>query len=419
MMRLLLPASLLTALLAAPAAADNWPQWRGIRNDGHSAEKGLPTEWSTEKNVVWKFDMPGRGASTPCIWGDKIFLTSLDGPDVVLMCIGTDGKEKWKRKIGTGKSGYRGEEGDDASASCSTDGKHVWFYMSNGVLGCYDFDGGKVWEQDLQKYGKYSIQFGCHWTPVLYKGRLYQQIMHRNTEIAVALDAATGKEIWKVETKGVGRKGTESPDTYASPFMWEGEGGPLLITHGNDTCSARRLEDGSEVWRVEELNPTKNGAWRFVSSPLATKDLIVVPSCKSGPTVGIKPAGAKGAITPDNPAEAWRLNFTPDVVSPILVDDIVYLLKDGPLYAIDAKTGQQIYQKNLNAKQIYRGHMVAADGKIYIVGRAGIGLVVQAGKEFKVLAVNELKDTVYASPAIADGKLYIRTWKHLYCIGTK
>jgi outer membrane protein assembly factor BamB len=419
MIRRLLPASLLVALAAAPAAADNWPQWRGIRNDGHSAEKNLPTEWSTEKNVLWKVPMPGRGASTPCVWGDKIFLTSLDGSDVVLMCIGTDGKEKWKRKIGAGRSGYRGEEGDDASASCSTDGKHVWFYMSTGVLGCCDFDGKPVWEQDLQKYGKYNIQFGCHWTPVLFAGKLYLQIMHRNVEIAVALDAATGKELWKVETKGVGRKGTESPDTYASAFMWEGEGGPLLITHGNDTCSAHKLDDGSEVWRVDELNPTKNGAWRFVSSPLVTKDLIVVPSCKSGPTVGINPVGAKGSINPDNTAEAWRLKFTPDVVSPLLVDDIVYLLKDGPLHAIDAKTGKEIYQKQLGAKQIYRGHMVAADGKIYIVGREGIGLVVQAGKQFKILSSNELKETTYASPAIADGKLYIRTWKHLWCIGSK
>jgi outer membrane protein assembly factor BamB len=421
MIRRLLPASLLLAFAAAPVSADNWPQWRGIKNDGHSAEKNLPTTWGPDTNVVWKLPMPGRGASTPCIWGDKIFLTSMEGDDVVLMCVGTDGKEKWKRKMGAGKAGYRGAEGDDASASCSTDGKHVWAYVSNGTLACYDFDGKPVWEQDLQKYGKYDIQFGCHWTPVLYHGKLYLQIMHRKTEIAVALDAATGKEIWKVETKGVGRKGTESPDTYASAFMWEGEGGPLLITHGNDTCSARKLDDGSEVWRVDDLNPPgpQNRAWRFVASPLVTPNLIVVPSCKNGPTVGVNPVGAKGSITPDNPAELWRLNFTPDVVSPLLVGEVVYLLKDDALYAVDAKTGKEIYKKSLGAKQIYRGHMLAADGKIYIVGREGTGVVVQAGKDFKILATNELKETTYASPAVADGKLYIRTWKNLYCIGPK
>ena len=416
---------LLTLAFAAPAPApaspaQNWPQWRGVHNDGHSPAKGLPVEWGPDKNIVWKFDMPGRGASTPCIWGGNIFLTSIDGPDVVLMCVGTDGKEKWKRKLASGaKAGYRGAEGDDASASCSTDGQHVWAYAGTGILGCFDFDGKPVWELDLQKYGKYSIQFGCHWTPVLYKGRLYTQVMHRNVELVIALDALTGKEIWKVEGKGMGRKGTESPDVYASAFMWEGEGGPLLITHGNDTCAAHKLDDGAEVWRVEELNPTKNGTWRFVSSPLVSPKLIVVPSCKGGPTVGINPVGAKGSIDPKNSAELWRLNFTPDVVSPLLIDDIVYLLKDGPLYAIDAKTGKQIYEKQLGAKQIYRGHMVAADGKIFIVGREGIALVVQAGKEFKILGTSDLKDLTYASPAIAGDRLYIRTWKHLYCIGAK
>lgn len=423
MIRRLLLAAVLILTALAPASADNWPQWRGIKNDGHSAEKNLPTEWGPDKNVVWKLEMPGRGSSTPCIWGDSIFITSMDGEDVALMCVGTDGKEKWRREMGAGKAGYRGTEGDSASASCSTDGKHVWAYVSNGTLGCYDFAGNPVWEKDLQTYGKYDIQFGCHWTPVLYKGRLYLQIMHRKAELVVALDAATGNEIWKVEAKGVGAKGTESPDTYASAFMWEGEGGPLLITHGNDTCAAHRIDDGAEVWRVEQLNPPgpQHRAWRFVASPLVTKDLIVVPTCKSGPTVGVKPVGAKGSIEPETKSEAWRLKFTPDVVSPLLVDGILYLLQSdqGQLHAYDAQTGKQIYQKALGVKQIYRGHMVAADGKIYIVGREGTGIVVQAGKEFKILATNDLKDVTYSSPAIADGKLYIRTWKHLYCIGNK
>ncbi|HEY3788694.1 MAG TPA: PQQ-binding-like beta-propeller repeat protein, partial [Urbifossiella sp.] len=177
-----------------------------------------------------------------------------------------------------------------------------------------------------------------------------------------------------------------------------------------------------EVWRVEGLNPPEgrsHKAWRFVASPLVTPKLIAIPTCKDGPVVGINPVGAKGAIDPSNPAELWRLNFTPDVVSPLLIGDILYLLKDGPLFAVDAKTGQKIYEKQLGARQIYRGHMVAADGKIYIVGREGIGLVVQAGKTFKILATNDLKETTYASPAISNGRIYIRTWKHLYCIGTK
>jgi outer membrane protein assembly factor BamB len=200
--------------------------------------------------------------------------------------------------------------------------------------------------------------------------------------------------------------------------MWEGEGGPLLITHGNDYCTAHRLDDGKEVWRVAGLNPTNNNNWRFVSSPLVTPNLIVVPSCKNGPLVGINPVGAQGTINPDNKAEIWRYKSTPDVVSPLLVDGIVYLMDNGPLTAIDAKTGTQIYRKDL-PKGIYRGNMVAAEGKIYVISREGMGSVVQAGKEFKILATNDLKQKVYASPVIVDGRLYVRSWESLYCFGKK
>jgi outer membrane protein assembly factor BamB len=172
------------------------------------------------------------------------------------------------------------------------------------------------------------------------------------------------------------------------------------------------------VWRVAGLNPGGSGQWRFVSSPLVTSDLIVVPSCKNGPTVGLNPVGAKGSIDPENKAELWRVNFTPDVVSPLRVDDVVYLMGDGPLTAVEAKTGKQIYREQL-AKQIHRAHMVAADGNIYIVGREGTTEVVQAGKTFKLLASNTLPDKLYSSPAIANGRIYLRGWNYLWAIGSK
>jgi hypothetical protein len=418
-------AALLTAAFAAPAAADNWPQWRGPKNDGHSAEKGIPTEWGPDKNVAWKLKMPGIGASTPCVWGDKIFVTSVDGEDVVLLCVGTDGKEKWKQKLSnTGAKRYRNPSGadvSDANPSCSTDGKHVWASASNGALACFTVDGKPVWNTDLQKYGKYNIQFGCHWTPVLYKGKLYLQVMHRGAQIVVALDAATGKEEWKVDRPGYSKG--ESPDVYASAFVWEGEGGPLLVAHGNDYTTGHKLTDGSEVWRVQGLNPTNNGAWRFVSCPLCTPDLIVVPSCKNGPTVGLNPVGAKGDITPENKAELWRVAATntfrtPDVVSPIRIDDVVYVSGDGPFWAVESKTGKQLYRADLT-KFVHRAHLVAADGKIYVTAANGTTDVVQAGKEFKKVATNTLPDTIFAGPAIADGRIYLRGYGFLWAIGSK
>ncbi|MBM3980667.1 MAG: PQQ-like beta-propeller repeat protein [Planctomycetes bacterium] len=414
MPRLLIIAVLVT--FAAPARADNWPQWRGPRNDGHSAEKGLPTEWSAEKNVAWKLKLPGRGSSTPAVWGNDIFITSLDGDDTLLMCVGTDGKEKWKASLGAAGKAGRGDEGNAASASCSTDGKHVWTFAGNGNLVCYTVTGKEVWTKNLQDYGKFGIQFGCHWTPVLYKDALYLQVMHRNAQIVVAFEAATGKELWKQNRPGYGKG--ESPDTYSSPFIWVGQGGPLLVAHGNDYCTGHKLDTGEEVWRVQGLNPTTNGAWRFVSSPLVLPDLIVVPSCKSGPTVAFNPVGAKGNIDPDNKAELWRFKSTPDVVSPIRVGDIVYLSADGPFTAVNAKTGEQLYRQNLSGGK-HRANMIAADGKIYVTSTTGAIDVVQAGNTFKKLATNTLPDTLYATPAPSGGRLYVRGWNYLWAIGTK
>ncbi|WP_439622596.1 outer membrane protein assembly factor BamB family protein [Gemmata sp.] len=425
MTRLFLTAGVLAAAVALPASADNWPQWRGPKNDGHSAEKGLPTEWGAEKNVVWKLKMPGAGESTPAVWGDRMFFTSVAGDDVVLLCVGTDGKEKWRDKMSaTGGNRSGPDKATDAGPSCSTDGKHVWSFVGGkdaGRLTCHNFDGKLVWEKNLQDYGKFSIQFGCHWTPVLYQGKLYLQVMHRNAQVLVALDAATGKELWKVNRPGYSKG--ESPDVYSSAFVWEGEGGPLLVSHGNDFCTGHKLETGEEVWRVQGLNPKGNGAWRFISNPMLSPDLIVVPSCKDGPTVAFNPVGAKGDITPENKAELWRLpattNFrTPDVITPVRVGDIVYISNDGPFTALDAKTGQQLYREKLTTA-IHRSNLLAAGGNIYVTAINGATDVVAAGKEFKKVATNTLPDKIYASPAVADGRIYIRGYEYLWAIGAK
>jgi hypothetical protein len=433
--RRVLLACLLALAVTAPAAlADNWPQWRGPHFNSHCDEKNVPTEWgaplapnkkdfaSPPKNVVWQFKMPGRGASTPCIWDDRIFLTAQTDTEVVALCVGTDGKPKWQKPIGT-PARYGQPDADNATASCICDGKHVWAFAGSGKLVCFDLDGNPAWDLDVQKYGKFGIQFGIHWTPVLYQGKLYMQVMHKNAQKLVKLDAATGKEEWAVDRKGDGRPGTESLDVYASANIWEGPSGPLLIAHGNDTCTGHKLTDGSEVWRVAGLNPTNNGAWRFVSAPMVSPDLIVVPSCKDGPTVGFNPVGATGTIAPENKAELWRIpggptRNTPDVVTPLRVGDVVYILADGPLTARDAKTGQQIYRQNVSPG-IHRANMLYADGKVYCVSREGATDVVQTGEKFKIVATNTLPDYILASPAVSNGRIYLRGWNTLWAIGTK
>jgi outer membrane protein assembly factor BamB len=411
-------AACLVLSLTAAAHADNWPQWRGPTYDGVSKETNLPTQWSASKNIVWKLHMPGMGSSTPAVWGDRIFLTSQDGADLVLLCVSTDGKELWRHKLGTGDRKARGDEGNMASASPSTDGTHVWAFVGSGELACCNFDGSEAWKFNLQeRYGKFKIQFGMHSTPLLHGDRLYLQLIAGAGGRVIALDKATGKEVWNVERKSDGYG--ENKDSYASPCLWQSGKEAYLITHGNDYAIAHRLEDGSEIWRVAGLNPKDRyrADLRFVSSPVATPDLIVVPSAKDHGVVGLKPEATE-TVLPGSKYENWRLpKGTPDVPSPLVHDGLVYLCREnGTLVCLDARTGKVHYQERTHDVR-HRASPVYADGKIYLTARDGVVTVVKAGPAFQVLATNRLPEQMTASPAIANGRIYLRGWDNLYAIG--
>lgn len=412
-------ACLLVLAAAASARADNWPQWRGPNFDGISKEKGVPTEWSDSKNVAWKLALPGMGGSTPAVWGDRLFLTSEDGNDLVLVCVSTGGKQLWKQTLGSGRRRVRSDEGNMASASPATDGKHVYAFVGSGELACLDFDGKEVWKYNTQdRYGRFKIQFGMHSTPLLYGDRLYLQLIHSGGAWVVAVDKATGRDVWKVKRASDGR--AECEHSYASPTLWSNGKDAYLITHGNDYAIAHSLKDGSEIWRVGDLNPKTryNFTLRFVASPVATPDLIVIPSAKNGPVVGVQP-DASGPVMAGSKYEQWRMRSnTPDVPSPLVYDGLVYLCREnGILICLDAKSGEQRYLKRLHSAR-YRASPVCADGKVYLTARDGTVSVVRAGPEFKLLAENRVPDQMSASPAVSNGRIYLRGFETLYAIGT-
>lgn len=415
--RRLLSVGLLPLALAGAVRADNWPQWRGPNGDGISKESDLPTRWSTTENIAWRLSLPGMGGSTPAVWDDRIFLTSEDGNDLVLLCVSTQGKQLWKRKLGSGRFRARVNEGNFASASPSTDGKHVWAFVGSGDLACFTLDGKEVWKFNAQeRYGKFKIQFGMHTTPVLYGDRLYLQLIHSGGAWVIALDKNTGETVWKAARKSDGY--AECEHSYASPCIWHKGGKAYLITHGNDYAIAHRLDNGAEIWRVSDLNPKDhyNRTLRFVASPVAVADLIVVPSAKNGPVVGVKPSAA-GMIRAGSPQEQWRLRHnTPDVPSPLVHEGLVYLCREnGTLICLDAKTGGKLYEASTH-KQRHRASPVYADGKIYLTARDGVISVVKAGPKFALLASNRMDDDISASPAISDGRIYLRGFQALYAI---
>ncbi len=424
--RHLLPVVVLFVSFTSTVCADPWGAWRGPAGNGISLETGLPLEWSREKNILWRCPLPGPAGATPVVWGDRIFVTSVDGEDLILLCVSTQGQELWRRTVSSGNRAVRGDEGNYASPSPVTDGKHVWATMANGTVACFRTDGTPVWHVDLQKrYGPFEIAFGMSSTPVLYQGRLYFQFIHGDGRaetqeaLVAAVDAATGTGIWK--TGRITGATSENEQAYASPVLYDFDGLTLLITHGADYTVAYDPQTGRERWRLGGLNPRNDPqrryhpTLRFVASPAVAPGIIVCPTAKNGPVFAVRP-DRDGDLT-DTDAVLWiRRRNTPDVPSPLIVDDLVYLCREnGVLLVLDRATGEEVYMERTHNER-HRASPLYADGYLYLTARDGRVTVVRAGRTFAIVAQNDLDEAISASPVTADGTLYLRTFDALWAI---
>ena len=418
------------ALLCSVTFADNWPGWRGPTGNGLSTEQGLATEWSPTQNVAWKLALPGPAGASPIVWGERVFLTSVnDAGELLLIAIGTDGQQLWQQVVANGNQKARGDEGNSASPSPVTDGQHVWSFMGDGSLGCYTVEGKEVWKFNVQdRYGKFSIQFGMSSTPVLDAGVLYLQLIHGEGDAktreacVVALEGATGKQVWRVDRPSDAI--AENEHSYASAMLYQDGDKKFLLTHGADFLIAHDLKDGHELWRCGGLNRRDDPSLgydrtlRFVASPVAVPGLIIAPSAKQHPVLCIKPDG-KGDITNQASQHFWSWKKTPDVPTPVVVGDLAYLcMENGNLTVLEARTGKEVYSQATH-RQRHRASPVYADNKLYLTARDGKVNVIQAGRDFKVLAVNDLGEDQSSSPAISNGTIYMRTFGHLWAIRQK
>jgi outer membrane protein assembly factor BamB len=419
---------LATCFAIQPVSADNWPQWRGPRGDSICDEIGLPTQWSDTENVKWRLPLPGPAGATPVVWEDRIFLTSIEGDDLVLLCASTNGEILWSRTVGTGNQDARSGEGNSASPSPCTDGEHVWCFFGTGHLACYDFAGNEVWAFNVQdRYGRFAIQFGMTSTPVLDGDHLYLQLIHGEMRedyivgLVIKLDKLTGEEVWAVErpTEAI----VENKHSYASPFIYDDGEQRLLIAHGADCTTAHDLETGAEVWRVSGLNGPSNlnetsfdPTLRFVASPTCVPGAILIPTAKAGPMVAVSVSGDESGELSESDAVAWAHHVTPDVSCPLVIDGLVYgLMKDGKLVCLDLETGEELYYERTHGSE-HRATPVYADGHIYLPARDGFVTVVKAGREFEVVAENSIPEALTASPVFSNGVLYLRTHDALYAI---
>ena len=435
-MRLLLLVCLTVMLLSSLSLGENWPQWRGAKADGISSEKNIPTKWSKSENIAWRTPMPGQAGATPCVWGDRIYATSADKKDLVLVCLNTmDGKILWKQTVGTGNQDARAGEGNSASPSPSTDGEHVWVFFGTGILGCYTKDGKEVWKFDVaDRFGKLDIQFGMTSTPVLDGDALYLQLIHgrmsrqdqSRTGKIVRLDKFTGKTVWEVDR--VTDAQFECKHSYASPFIYDDKKLKFLVAHGADCTSGHDLETGKEIWRFGLLNgPTpinskpNDPTFRFVASPCVSPatNTIIIPTAKEGPVLAIKASELKGDSSAKASVVAWHQPRTPDVSIPLVVDGLVYLLnKDGMLQCVELATGNEVYKNRTYTGQ-HRSSPMSADGHIYFGSNDGHFTVVKAGRDFEIVSTIEMGEAITASAIVSNGTLYIRSYEALYAIKNK
>ncbi len=422
--------SLFTILLASATSTvgsmDNWPQWRGSNFDGISRETNLPTSFAKE-NQLWRVELPGPGGASPIVWEDNIFVSTVDGTKLALMCFGIDGQMKWQQPVEGRNQNIRMDSGNSASPSPVTDGKHVWVMMTTGILHCFTFDGELKWKQDMQdKYGRFEIQFGMTSTPILDKGKLYFQFIHgdmrdrsaTSTGQLIALNADDGSEVWTHVRKTDAI--AENKHAYTTPAIFRNDEREFIIVHGGDYTTGHSLKDGNELWRIGGLNPKGadyNPFLRFVASPTCSKSLIVIPSAKSGPVIGVSP-DVTGSVMTDDDAVVWQLERgTPDVSTPVISNGLVYLAREnGVFMCLDAKTGEKLYEQRL-LRDKHRSSPVAANSNIYLVGRDGTAVVIAEGRDFKLVSQTDLDEDTTASPAISNGRIYVRSNESLMAFG--
>jgi len=429
---------LLTLLILSAAQAEDWPQWRGPYYNGSTTEKNLPTEWSKTDNIAWSVDLTGSSAATPIIFGDKVFLSSVDSDrDILLaMCFNRiNGKLLWKHDIAKGTS--KDSKSTYATSSPVTNGEIVVFFYANGDLVCFDLDGNRQWARNIHDdYGPFAFQWTFSSSPVLFKGKLYLQVLQRDVPVGgrglidqknesyiLAMEPDSGNTLWRHIRPSKAQR--ESREAFTTPIPHSLNGKQQLLVIGGDALTGHDLETGRELWRWGTWNPTRIGHWRHVPSPIIGDGVILVCAPKRSPIYAIRPNG-EGVL--NESAIAWisenrEKERSSDVPTPAYYDGDFFILNDLGKYLsrVEPHTGNIKWAIQTPGRAKYEASPLAADGKIYIINHAGEASVINAanGEIINTIFMDEPsgREIVRASICAAYGQLFIRTTRRLYCVG--
>lgn len=422
---------------ALPRAVDDWPQWRGPEGAGIGRGTGYPEKWSATEHIAWKAAIPGKGHSSPVIWGNRLFITTaIQGEQIpgrkapdhlgfdfkpgylhpdsvgvdyantlkVLALDAETGAIVWDRTVYAGPMyDNRHSSNTYASASVVTDGKMVYASFESEGFYAFDFDGTPKWHVSFGGMAKAGLGPGT--SPILHGPLVILQAdleMGEGSSI-VALDRMTGKEVWR--TKRANRR------SWATPILVTAGGRTELIASGAEAVFAYDPLTGAELWRTDGTRSHP------IPSFVAGHGLVIATagsSNKVGFAIRPGPDGQQGETR-----VAWRHNRgTAYVTSPILIGDYVYFVTDaGVMTCLDVKTGTVIYEGGrVPVPATFRASPVAFGDRILLTSEEGDTFVIRAGPKHEVLATNPIGEPVWASAALANGRVYLRTDKHVFAI---
>lgn len=393
----------LLLLTGVVATAADWSRFRGPNGSGISDDRTILTKW-TDKDFAWRVPVPGVGHASPVIWGNRVFVTSAEkntGKRLVLAYDLATGKPLWSRELAGGK--YKTHRANSfATSTPAVDAERLytlWATPDECVALAFDHDGKDVWKTSL---GAYKSQHGFGMSPVLHQGLLIAHVQPDGAGRVVALDAKTGKQRWSLQRSGKNA-------TYSTPCVRDNE---LILTNWQHGISAVDAIGGQLRWEKSVFDTTTQQ--RSIASPVVAGDLVLGIAGFAGGAkrlVAVRPA--------ERGAEVWRYEAAvPQMSTPLVVGDRVFLATEmGFAVWLDAKTGKEIWKKRLDGQ--FHASPLLIGGRLYCASTQGKMIVLEAKDDYAVIAQNPIGEGTQATPAVADGRLVIRTDGHLVCINGK
>ena len=383
-----------------------WPRWRGPSGQGLATGTGYPDTWSPTQGVLWKTPVPGTGNSSPIVWGDHIFVTSSyeGGRKLSLLAYRrSDGRLLWETPAPAGRtdSGAHYKNGH-ASSTPATDGRLVYVLFGARGLFAFDFTGKLAWQRDL---GPMDAYHGAAGSPLLYRDRIILYQDQFSGSFIASYDTKTGRELWRTRR--------DASVGWGTPIAIRAGQRDEIIVNGQQHVTSYDPITGRELWRCGGTT------YEVIPTPVVGYGMVFCSSGRAGPTLAIKPGGS-GDVSRSH--LAWESpRGSPFVPSPILYGEQLYMINDmaSIVTSLSATTGQSLWQGRLGVAQRegFSASPVAVDGKIFFTNDDGETFVLRAGPKFELMHVNQLGESILASPALVDGRWYFRAQRNLYAVG--